>query len=72
MNRQPKYKIEVVDTKTEMYYVFTGDLVRDVRTQLVNLYMEWEPTYNIKVLERLQIKKLITKIEMDFNVCITT
>ena len=72
MIKQPKYKVEIVDEKTETNYIFTGDRVKDVRTQLVDLYMEWKPEFNRRVLERLQVEKLIGKIEEDFGVSVTS
>jgi hypothetical protein len=72
MIKQPKYKVEIVDEKTETNYIFTGDRVKDVRTQLVDLYMEWKPEFNRRVLERLQVEKLIGKIEEEFGVSVTS
>jgi len=72
MIKQSKYRVEIIDEKTETRYVFTGDKVRDIRTQLVDLYMEWKPFYGRKTLERMQVEKLIGKIEEDFGVTITS
>ena len=72
MIKQPRYKVEITDSESETNYIFTGDKVRDVRTQLVDLYMEWKPHYGRRTLERLKIENLIEKIEADFGVNITS
>jgi len=72
MIKQSKYRVEIIDEKTETRYVFTGDKVKDIRTQLVDLYMEWKPEFNRRVLERFQVEKLIGKIEEDFGVSVTS
>jgi hypothetical protein len=68
MIRQPKYRVEITHKETETNYVFTGDKVRDIRTQLVDAYMEWKPSYNKRILERLRAEELIRKMELDFGV----